>query len=226
MTVSAQQNIVPISHYPQTNSFSPTDELLIAIPGVTNKNIVVSNVFGALLAVSSYGGFSVTTNIGNQLVVTMTNGVATNLTVLGTFTSTANSAAIQSATNNALALASNSFNAGILSATNNALAIATNYANNLGNTAVETVTNSANSFTGTYIGYGGNLTNSLGQTFVGTNYGRTTVANMINMANQFTGIYVFPSNTVPTVTGSNIAFYNSNGVHGFWITLHGTNLAF
>jgi hypothetical protein len=129
LEVSAQQNIIPISHYPVTNTFSPTDRILISIPGVTNKSIVASNLFGAALAVSSYGGFTVTTNIGNQLVVTMTNGVATNLTVLGTLTSTNNDSKIQSATNNFLPTVTNAANASALAATNGFLSVATNIAN-------------------------------------------------------------------------------------------------
>jgi hypothetical protein len=205
LSLSAQQSVVPASHYPLTNQVNSSDVFLIIVPGITNRTIASSNLFGALLAVSSYGGFNVTTNIGNQLVVTMTNGVATNLTVLGTFTSTNNTAAIQLATN------------GLVTSTiTNGLAT-TNFVKSITNGLATT------NFVNT-------ITNGLATTnYVNTatnNFGRTVPVSMTNWANQFTGIYTFPSNAAPVVTGSNVVFWNSNGVHGYWITLHGTNLAF
>ena len=210
LTLSAQQSVVPISHYPATNQFSPSDEVLIAIPGVTNKQMAASNLFGASLAVSSYGGFVVTTNIGNQLVVTMTNGIVTNLTVLGTLTST-------------------NLNAAILSATNNNWIATTGAINSATNSFMVTATNIAGSLTNGFITLAGatNVASALTNGLVaGTNIGNSFAVTMTNTGNLFTGIHTFPSNAAPVIIGSNVVFWNSNGVHGFWITLHGTNVAF
>jgi hypothetical protein len=53
LSVGAVITITPVSQYPNTNAFSPTDLILIAIPNLhTNKNMTASNIFDAALNVS------------------------------------------------------------------------------------------------------------------------------------------------------------------------------
>ena len=112
-------------------------------------------------------------------------------------------------------------NAGLIAATNN-----------LGKTYGALMTNALNSFagtfTGTHTGLMTGLTNAAGNAPIDLTATNTILATATNASVAYAAAVhaLFPSNACPVVTGTTVGYWNSNGVHGFWITATSTNVAF